>query len=360
MPDRSESFFKPFENGWTLEKVEASAPCRVDVGGTLDISTFFYPLQPLMPVTVNMALNLRTRVTLFPNSNRKVRVSSRGFRSAEYFIADAPFKHPLGLMFAVAAFFRAEGVHISIDSASPPKSALGGSSAAAVALVAAFVSAGTKIKTLTPSLRKKIALLAHEVEASVAGVPCGLQDQLAAAFGGVQAWYWRADFSGSDYKRRPLLERRRFKEIENRLLVAYCGVPHESRDVNGRWIHQFLKGYHRTRWQEIVHCTHRFAEAIAAGDYRTAAAAMNRETEIRREMTPDVLDRVGRRLVKEAVRSGCGARFAGAGGGGCIWALGEPDEIERLKGNWKDILSETKDACLLAAKIDPEGLRLGP
>jgi D-glycero-alpha-D-manno-heptose-7-phosphate kinase len=335
--------------GRQLEKVEASAPCRVDMGGTLDISTFFYPLRRLEPCTVNMALNLRTRVTLMPNNNRKVRVSSKGFRSAEYSIEDAPFQHPLGLIFAVAAFFRAEGVHILIDSASPPKSALGGSSAAAVALVAAFGGAQGKIQTLTPALRKKIALLAHEIEASVAGVPCGLQDQLAAAFGGVQAWYWQAGLTGAGFKRRTLLGRRAFKKIGRHLLLAYCGVPHESRNVNARWIGQFLKGSHRERWQEIVSSTHRFAEAIAAEDYRAA---------IRRKMTPDVLDAMGRRLVNAAVRSNCGARFTGAGGGGCIWALGNLDDIGRLRGSWETIISERRDARLLAAQIDPEGLCL--
>ena len=51
------------------------------------------------------------------------------------------FEHPMGLMFAIAAYFRAGGIHIQIESASPPRSALGGSSAAAVALVAALAEA---------------------------------------------------------------------------------------------------------------------------------------------------------------------------------------------------------------------------
>jgi len=358
MAKQSGNFATAPVRGDQLEKIEASAPCRVDMGGTLDISTFYYPLRGLGPCTVNMALDLRTRVTLVPNNNRKVRVSSRGFRSAEYAIGEAPFQHPLGLVFAVAAFFRAEGVHILIDSASPPKSALGGSSVAAVALVAAFAGAQGQIGTLTPALRTKIALLAHEIEASVAGVPCGVQDQLAAAFGGVHAWYWQADLHSPGFRRRSLLARRAHKDLGRRLLLAYCGVQHESGNVNARWVGQFLKGFHRDRWQEIVLCTRRFAEAVAAQDYSTAAAAMNRETAVRRKMTPDVLDAVGRRLVDAAVRSHCGARFAGAGGGGCIWALGNPEDIDGLRGRWETILSERRDARLLAARIDTEGVAL--
>lgn len=358
MTKQSGSFPKVSGRGWQLEKIEATAPCRVDIGGTLDIRTLYYPLWGLEPCTVNLALDLRTRVTLVPNSNPKVKVSSRGFQSVEYAIEDAPFQHPLGLMFAVAAFFRAEGVHIRIDSVSPPKSALGGSSVAAVALVAAFAKAQGQIRTLTPALRTKIALLAHEIEASVAGVPCGLQDQLAAAFGGVHAWYWQAGINGPGFRRRTLLSRKAFNRIGRHLLLAYCGVPHESRNINAKWVGQFLKGTRRDRWQEIVSCTHRFAEAIAAEDYGAAAEAMNRETAIRRKMTPDVLDAVGRRLVDTAVRSNCGARFAGAGGGGCIWALGNLGDIDRLRGSWEAILSGRTDACLLATRIDAEGVSL--
>ena len=83
---------------------------------------------------------------------------------------------------------------------------------------------------------------------------------------------------------------------------------------------------------------------------------MNAETAIRREMTPDVLDATGQRLVDAAVRTGCGARFTGAGGGGCVWALGAPLAIAKLKQSWQDILSRTRSGCLLPVSIDRKGL----
>jgi D-glycero-alpha-D-manno-heptose-7-phosphate kinase len=104
------------------------------MGGTLDIDTFRFPLHHFSPCTFNIALNLRTRVCLLPYRAGMVKVSSKGFKAAEYPFDQAPFDHPLGLIFAIAAYFRAEGVHIVIESSSPPRSALGGSSAAAVAL----------------------------------------------------------------------------------------------------------------------------------------------------------------------------------------------------------------------------------
>lgn len=336
--------------------IKTSAPCRIDMGGTLDIRSFYLPLGYLSPCTVNMALKLRTTVTLLPYEAGMIRVSSKGFDSAAFPLDTAPFNHPLGLMFAVAGYFRAQGVHVVIESASPPRSSLGGSSVAAVALVAAFGVAGEKMG-LGPGLSPaQTALLAHAIEESVAGVPCGTQDQLAAAFGGVNAWYWKTGLDGPPFEQKALLPEGVLKDFKPHLMVAYCGIPHESRDVNSRWVHQFLAGESRDRWVEITRLARRFAEAIEKMDLPAAIAAMDREMAIRREMTPDVLDDIGQLLVTAANQTGCGARISGAGGGGCVWALGETETIRRLRTQWQAILDTQADARLLDAALDARGV----
>ena len=163
------------------EPIEASAPCRIDMGGTLDISTFSYPLRHLAPCTFNIALDLRTRVRLLPYTKGRIKISSRGFKDAQFSADAAPFDHPMGLMFATAAYFNASGIHIEIDSQSPPRSALGGSSVAAVALVAALAKLMQPERPIVGPDRRSIALTAFQIEQSVAGVPCGIQDQRLTA-----------------------------------------------------------------------------------------------------------------------------------------------------------------------------------
>ncbi|MBI9083422.1 MAG: galactokinase [Desulfobacterales bacterium] len=341
------------ENG----PIQASAPCRIDMGGTLDLGTFHYPLRPLAPCTVNIALNLKTRVTLVPHTAGRIQIRSIGFEPADVLLDEAPFDHPLGLMFAVASYFGASGVGIEIDSASPPRSALGGSSTAALALVAAFSRGAERSGAAGGATRAQMVRLAHGIESAVAGVPCGMQDQLAAAYGGVNGWYWQEDpMAGTPWRRQVLWDPSAHDDLARCLLVAYCGIPHESRDINGRWVRQFLAGGARHRWREIVACTHDFTEALAVKDLERAAAAMNRETAIRREMTPDVLDPTGQLLVADAMAAGCGARFAGAGGGGCIWALGPAATIGRLRGTWDHRLNAIPDARLLDVDIDGSGV----
>jgi D-glycero-alpha-D-manno-heptose-7-phosphate kinase len=334
---------------------EASAPCRIDMGGTLDISTFYYPLRHLSPCTVNIALGLRTRVKLLPYDTGQIKISSKGFRDAEYPLDQAPFDHPLGLMFAIGVYFRASGVHIHIESSSPPRSGLGGSSVAAVALIKAFSKVLEEMGQ-SPLSRKNIALLAQKLEASVAGVPCGLQDQLAAAYGGANIWYWPANDQDPFFRKKTIIRKQHLREFEQHLLLGYCGVPHESKNVNRKWVQQFLSGKYRGLWTEIVVCTQKFARALMERDVEDACNLMNQETALRKEMTPEVLDEIGTALVESALENGCGARFTGAGGGGCIWALGPIEDVDKLKGTWESILKTRKGACLLDAKIDPKGL----
>jgi D-glycero-alpha-D-manno-heptose-7-phosphate kinase len=341
------------------KRVETSAPCRIDMGGTVDIRSFYYPLRHLAPCTFNIAVGLRTTVRLAPFDKGRVKVTSRGFDPAEYAFNEMPFDHPVGFVFAIAAYFNAAGVHIDIQSTSPPKSALGGSSVAGVALAAAFgkLLAAADDKAWT---RCQTAILAHALEESVAGVPCGLQDQLAAAYGGVNAWYWSTEIDRAPFRRKVVIGKRRYAHLGKRVLLAYCGIPHVSKDINTEWVRQFLAGRSRNHWVAITHATRRFISALAEDDLDTAVAAMQTETALRLELTPQVLDNMGTRLMRAAEAEGCGARFTGAGGGGCVWALGHSKHIDRLKGMWENILASHPDARLLEFKIDGDGLMIEP
>ena len=343
--------FKPI-----LEKktVTVSVPCRIDFGGTLDISTFFLPLNHLNPGTFNIALDLRTTVTLFPWKSGCIKISSRGFDSAQFDAETVPFLHPMGLMFAVVRFFNGHGVHVHIDSASPPRGAMGGSSSAAVAMIAAFSHALGR-----PVEPGPIAAIAHHIESSVAGVPCGRQDQLAAAFGGVNLWRWVVEKGEPAFLQEPVLSGdSKLAALNRHLLVAYCGIPHVSSDINKRWVKQFLSGENRDKWEQITGLTIEFSAALKAWDFHRAVALMNRETRIRLDMTPDVLDDTGRELYRAARAADCGARFTGAGGGGCLWAIGTEPDMEKLRPQWQNILIKRDQARLLETAVDAKGIMI--
>ena len=334
------------------KKVHVSVPCRIDFGGTLDISTFYLPLADLKPVTLNLALDMRTHIHLSPWKPGQIRISSRGFDTIERSMDDKGWDGPMGLMFAVFQYFNAHGVHLHIESNSPVRSALGGSSSAAVAIIAAVYTALEK--QINP---EHIAWLAHYLEGAVAGVLCGVQDQTAAAFGGVNLWEWTFGHKGPGFLRSPVYDSHEKTEQLNRhLLVAYCGIPHDSSDVNSRWVNDFRSGRAYDAFEEIVHLTRKFSGALASFSFKEAARLMNRETEIRCGMTPEVLDNTGMMLWESAKAEGCGARFTGAGGGGCLWAVGEETDINRVKIEWQKILDPIDGAMVLDTAIDPKGI----
>ncbi|HMA67351.1 MAG TPA: galactokinase [Desulfosalsimonadaceae bacterium] len=340
------------------ETIKASAPCRVDMGGTLDIRSFYYPLASLGPCTVNFALNLRTTVRLLPYQSGAVKVSSSGFESAAFRMDEIPLEHPLGLMLAIGAYFQIDGIHMRIDSPAPVKSALGGSSVAAVAAIGAYQMLLERLGR-EPLSRQQIARLAHGIEEGTAAAPCGMQDQLAAVYGGVHAWHWKGPDCDCGVQKEALCRQESHSSLDKSFLLAYCGVPHESKNINGRWIRQFLSGRHYRQWMEILECTQGFAGALRISDFEAAAGWMNRETDIRCELTPDVLDDTGRMLVSAARDTGCGARFCGAGGGGCVWAVGNSAAIGAVKRKWQRITEERAGSRLIAAGIDWQGLQWG-
>lgn len=336
------------------EAYTASAPCRVDLGGTLDLPLFYHTLGPDLACTFNMALNLRTRVTLTPFKKGRVKVLSRGFAPAEFASGKAPYSHPLGLVFAILDAFGAGDLCVEIVSDSPPRSALGGSSVVAVVLTALLMRIQSSEKQGLKAA--DIALCARDLESAVAGVPCGLQDQLAAAFGGVHLWFWNGAGGAYPWEQTSLVEPVSYDRLRDSMLLVYCGEPHDSLAINGRWVQGFREGRTRKEWEDIGVLTRHFGEAVSRLHFPDAVLLMKEELKIRLALTPEVLDSAGQRFAAEAEKLDCGVRFCGAGGGGCLWALGEPDRIASLRRKWEAVASGIPGAMLLDAAPEKDGI----
>lgn len=336
--------------------VEASAPCRVDSGGTWDIKALALPMAPVQPVTVNIALSLRTKVTLALFKKGRVRISSHGFCREEEHPADSlPFLSPFGVFFAALAHFGCSGVQVHIEAASPVKAALGGSSTALIALIKAL----SELAALAgqPRLsRKEILHLGYHLEDAVSPGKCGIQDQAAAVYGGVNQWLWRYESTQTLFSRKPLLNRSGQRALSEHMLVAYSGTSHVSSRINQAWIKGFLSGKTRPGWVKVNQLVRELGRRIGNKEWREAARTLRREMAVRREITPDALIPVTERLIQAAEDLGCGARFTGAGAGGSVWALGEKEAIDTLRTRWRDLLAPVKGAGILACGVDPEGV----
>ena len=345
----------------TRSPVTVSAPCRVDTGGTWDIKALALPLEWQTPATVNMALTLRTTVTLRPYEEGRVKIFSRGFSHTEAASADRlPFNSPFGLFFAAVSYFGLHGLEVEIDSQSPVKSALGGSSTALVALLGALGEVGGEVGPLRDNRvrsRKEILHLAYHLEDGISGGNCGIQDQAAAVYGGVHLWKWHFGHPAEPLTRTPLLDQKGLEALSNHILVAYSGKSHVAARTNHQWVNDFLSGKTRSGWIKANGAVHSFAQAIQARDWDQAAFFLREEMALRREITPEALDDVTEKMVTTAESVGCGGRFAGAGAGGSVWALGKRANMDELRQKWQKLLIPIKDAKILNAGVDAEGVR---
>lgn len=350
--------WKSAEQSLAEDTVSASAPCRIDAGGTWDIRALALPCRNELPATVNIALDLRTYVRLFSYEPGSIKISSSGFHQAESaHIHSLPFDSRFGLFFAAASYFGFDGLEIRIESGSPVQAAMGGSSTALVALLRAL-SELEKRFTGVDRPRAEILRLAFVLEDSLSGGFCGMQDHAAAVYGGVNRWFW-------SYGEERLLQRDRLVDKESsgllneRLVVAHSGKRHVSSRTNRKWVTDFLCGRTRQGWMELNRIVNDFAACIRRKSWKKAIVFLRKETDFRRSLTPEAFTPLTESMVARAEDEGGAARFAGAGAGGAVWALAPDTETGlNIRNAWEKLLAGKSGASVLECRIDHSGVRL--
>jgi D-glycero-alpha-D-manno-heptose-7-phosphate kinase len=244
-------------------------------------------------------------------------------------------------------------VQIAIESAAPYGASIGTSAAACVALIGA-------LDVLTPGrlTTADIARAAWRVETERLGRQSGVQDQLAAAFGGVnlihidnypQARVARLDISPSIAA-----------ELETRMVLVYLGAPHDSSAIHDEVIANVSQaGRAATPLATLRETAQRSADALLAGDFEELGRVMSANTEAQRELHHRLVSGRADRVIAAAMRRGAlGYKVNGAGGdGGTITLLtdGDPERITQIV----DAVSSFGDGCtVLPFRLATDGLRV--
>jgi len=335
--------------------IRASAPGRIDCGGGWDLKGPALASEAIDPSTVNLALDLRTTVVLEPaqDGNICMVVDASGTHRQDF---PLPLVGPHALIFAIVSHFDVSGVKLTVSSDIPAQSGLGGSGVLAVTLIAALSKAMNMHDRRAELSPHRVALLAHHIEDGLQISHTGLQDQLAAAYGGVNQWIWQYSDFDVPYRRRVLLAFERFSELQRRILVAYSGETHDSKELISKWVQSFREPGHRTSWYGINQATHLFAEGIHVAQWDMVIEAMRREAALWDKICPKVWTPLTTAMRGAAEEHACGARFTGAGGGGCIWAMGAPDRIAHLRPVWEKMLERIPSGRLIPTDVTDVGL----
>lgn len=293
--------------------VRARAWCRVDLGGgTLDI----WPLGLLHSgPTVNLAVDIAVRVRL---RRRAAGWSvSQGEARREVTRAEELLADPItALVGEVVELLELPPVDVELESESPRGGGLGGSSALAVALLAA----GRALCGLPPAAAPVLAATARDLEARLMGLPTGTQDHYPALLGGALSI---EHLPGGTRVRRLQLD---LDRVGDALLVVSSGVSHLSAANNWQVIRRRLDGDPDvvTRFDAIAEVARSLVPALEAGDLETAGRLLTAEWNERRQLAPEVGAEAVERLLSVATEAGAwGGKVCGAGGGGCLVLLAD-------------------------------------
>ena len=159
--------------------IEASAPVRIcDNGGWTD--TWFGGPGRVLNIAVTPRVEVSIRTTVGPDPV-VLDVDTFGDRYSIVPMAPRGARHPL-LEAAIDAYPppRGLGVEVTVRSGVPAGRGTGTSAAVAVALLGALAALRLEQRSAL-----NIAYAAHRLEVDILGVQSGIQDQLSAAFGGI-------------------------------------------------------------------------------------------------------------------------------------------------------------------------------
>jgi D-glycero-alpha-D-manno-heptose-7-phosphate kinase len=333
--------------------VRAVAPVRVcDLGGWTD--TWFAGHGVVCNVAVAPGAEVRVVTHETGSLTARVVLDVEEFGN-RYGIdpGDAmPGKHPLlEAAIANASLPRDDDLEITVRSALPAGSAAGTSAAMLVALLGA-------LDGLTPGRASpsEIAASAHRVETEALGLQSGIQDQLAAAHGGIN----RIEMDAYPHARiEPVgMPEPARRALQARLLLVYLGRPHHSSTVHEQVIAMLERDPDLERRLEPLRAAAlRGAAALAAGDLEAYGGALIENTEAQAALHPAVVGPDADEVLEVARRHGAsGWKVNGAGGaGGSVSVLGPADADARAE-LVHNLQPSDRPWQLLPMRLDQSGL----
>ena len=297
--------------------IEASAPVRIcDNGGWTD--TWFGGPGRILNVAVTPGVEVSIRTTGGPGPV-VFDVESFGDRYSVVPRVPRVARHPL-LEAAMDALPPPSGlaVEVSVRSGVPPGCGTGTSAAVAVALLG-----GLAALRLEPRSQRDIAYAAHRLEVDVLGVQSGIQDQLSAAFGGIN--YLEID----TYPEARVYPLPSWEELSPLLSLVFLGRPHDSSALHGQVIESVGSRGSRV-FAQLREAAVAARDAVLAGDLDAFGQAMIANTEAQGSLHPGIVGVDARRVIEVAAAHGAvGWKVNGAGGdGGSVTILSDTRETK--------------------------------
>lgn len=327
-------------------RIRSSAPARIDLaGGTLDIWPLYLFHEGAR--TLNAAITVRAECELSDAGVEGLRVISEDTRAALTAPGWAALtgKEEPRLAARLLRYFRVDRLSVVTRSQSPVGAGLAGSSALNIALCGAL--AAWQDRVFEP---EELIAVAQDLEVQVIRVPTGGQDYRPAMYGGIAS----LELGPAGIRRRPLPVDA--AELSARIVLAYTGDARNSGVNNWEITKRHLDGDRRVHEAlgRISAVAGDMEQALERGDWPAVGRHLSAEWAVRKRLAPTVTTPTIDALIDAGLGAGAsGAKVCGAGGGGCILLLAEPQRADAVRA-----AVAGAGARLLDAAVEEEGLRV--
>lgn len=212
----------------------------------------------------------------------------------------------------------------------PARSGLGSSSSFAVGMLSAFHALKGKYAS-----REKLAKEAIYLERTLCREDGGIQDQIAAAYGGLN----RIDFNADGFSVRPVIvSKERKRTLNENLMLFFTGFSRLSSEIAQEQVSAT-----RNKTQELKEMLKLVDAAedilVSKGDLNEFGRLLDYTWKLKRGITSKISNKSIDSIYDCAKHAGAiGGKLLGAGGGGFILLYAEPEKHSYIRSALKDLL----------------------
>lgn len=227
-------------------------------------------------------------------------------------------------------FLNMHELHVAYDADLPARSGLGTSSSFAVGMLNAFHALKGKYVD-----KKTLADEAIYLERVLCRESGGIQDQIAASFGGLN----RIQFSGKGYEVRPIIiSPERKDQLDQNLILFFTGFSRISSEIA-----KIQEKAVRDKNKELLELLDLVDEAeeilTGKGELCEFGKLLNETWEIKRGITSKISNDSIDLLYQKAMNAGAlGGKLLGAGGGGFLLFYVEPERQKAVMEELHNLL----------------------
>lgn len=298
--------------------IRAKAPLRIGfAGGGTDVSPY---CDEFGGCILNATINMYAYATIEPRNDNKIILRAED-RNEDFETSSVSYIECDGHLDLLKAVYNriikdyhlpALSFKLSTFVDAPAGSGLGSSSTLVVAILKAFAE-----WLNLPLDDYEIAQLAWSIERVDLNMAGGLQDQYAAAFGGINFMQFRAS---KNVLVNPLrIKNQYINELEYNLLLYYTGTSRLSSKIISSQVDNVKRGAANTleALHKIKETAYEMKEALLTGNLESIGYLLHDAWMNKKQTSTSISNPVIDNMYQDALNAGAtGGKISGAGGGG--------------------------------------------